>query len=750
MGAMLIAVGMVASLLSSNVTVAFIMGALFCAVPIFLEWLGSPAAGSLRRLIEGWSVPAQFRDFGSGVIPLSGVFYFVSLAAAMLYLNMMLLGRRHWAGGEESRGRWLHSAVRFAAVLVSLFSLNLMIERSGLRADVSAEKMHTLSANSLALVRQIPDDRQVLIQAYYSPEVPREFIQTKSDLLGLLREFEAASRGRIKLNLVPAELYSEAAREAEKRFRIEPKQVLSEDQAKRSVSEVILGVAFTSGVEEVVVPFFDRGLPVEYELTRSIRVVSRTARKKVGILNTDAKMMGGFDMRSMNQSPEWSVVAELKKQYEVSMVSPDSTVPSDLDALIVGLPSSLTQRQIDNLTAYVKGGGPSILLLDPLPLFNPQLSPEVPKAPPGGMFGGGQPPEPKGNLKPLLDLIGLDWPTTEIVWNRYNPHPQLAMLEPEIVFVGKGSGNNDAFNAQEPISSGLQEVVTLFSGLLRPKAGGSGPEFIPLLRTDDSGGILMWDDAVQQSFMGMGGINPRRRHTPTGTSYTLAARLTGPAAATDSADAKKAEPPKEQKPATIKVIAIADMDLIGEQFFELRRQKIANLDFDNVTFILNCVDGLVGDDSFVELRKKRLKHRTLERIEQETRKFVDEFQKQTTVAEEAAKAKLDDAQKRFDKQVAEVKARPDLEEREKEIMLTNLQSIAQRRLEVEKANVEDERLEKVREAKAESERKSRAIENQVRFMAAALPPLPPLILGLIVFGIRLGRENRGAVPSRLA
>ena len=62
-------------------------------------------------------------------------------------------------------------------------------------------------------------------------------------------------------------------------------------------------MAFTSGLEEVVIPFFDRGLPVEYELTRSIRVVSRSGRKKVGILSTDAKMMGGFDMRIVRPEP---------------------------------------------------------------------------------------------------------------------------------------------------------------------------------------------------------------------------------------------------------------------------------------------------------------------------------------------------------------------------------------------------------------------------------------------------------------
>ena len=145
-------------------------------------------------------------------------------------------------------------------------------------------KLHTLSRESLELIKQIPADRPVLIQAYYSPEVPREFVEIKSDLLGLLKEYEARSGGKIRLNLVPTELYSTQAREAEKRFGIEPRRVFTDDQGKQMSAEVFLGVAFTSGLEEVVIPFFDRGLPVEYELTRSIRVVSKSGRKKVGIL----------------------------------------------------------------------------------------------------------------------------------------------------------------------------------------------------------------------------------------------------------------------------------------------------------------------------------------------------------------------------------------------------------------------------------------------------------------------------------
>jgi ABC-2 type transport system permease protein len=756
MGAMLISVGMVASLLSSNATVAFILGAVFSVVPVFLGLLSSPLGPTLHRQLEELSVPAQFHDFGTGVIPLAGVIYFLSLTVGMLYINMVLVGRRHWAGGALSWDRGSHAFVRVVALLLALASFNALIGRAGARADVTAEKLHTLSPQSLAMIRQIPRDRPVYIQAFYSPEVPGDFVQTRTDLLNTLREFAARGGDRIRLNLVPTELYSTEARDAQKQFGIEPRRVMTNDEARQESAEIFVGVAFTSGVEEVVIPFFDRGLPIEYELTRSIRVVSRSNRKKIGILNTDAKLMGGFDFRSMGQNPEWSIVSELKKQYDVESVSPDTPISSDIDVLLVAQPSSLAQREIDNLTAYIRKGGPTLLFLDPLPVENPQLSPEVPKQPPGGMFGGGPPPEPKGDLHPLLEMLGIDWPTTEIAWNAYNPHPQLADLPPEVVFIHTGRGGAaDAFNERQAATSGLQEVVMLFPGLLR--ARGASPEFTPLLRTNDAGGTLAWSEATQQSFMGISGINPNRRHFPRGIAYNLAARVQGQPATDAMPEAEKKDEAKdkekkkdEAKKPDVHVIAIADLDLISEQFFELRRRKIENLELDNVTFVLNCVDVLAGDESFVALRKQRPRHRTLERLEAQTRKYIEKRQDEAKAAEDAAKDQLDVAQKRLDKDVNAIRARKDVDERTKDILLMQSQEVANRRLDVEKANIEDQKRKKIQESKGEMERHVREIQNGVRAEAILLPPLPPLFLGLFVFFSRLKRENQGANPLQLA
>jgi ABC-2 type transport system permease protein len=761
MGAMLIAVGLVASILATNVTVAFILGGLFCAVPVFAALVGSALKGlpgigqDLGEALETLSVPAQFRDFGSGVVPLSGVMYFVALTVAMLYVNMVLLGRRHWAGGTRSSGLWLHYLARAVCLVVALASLAVMTGKLGARPDISAEGLNTLSGTSINLIRQVPANRPIYIQAFYSPKVPREYVETKTDFLNILREIQARGGDRIRLNLVPTERYSEAAREAEKKFGITPRRVFTAAEGQQGSDEIFLGVAFTSGPEEVVVPFVDRGLPVEYELVRSLRVVSGSKRKKVGILQTDARLLGGFDFRAMNQNTEWEVVTELKKQYEVTSIPADEPISADLDALIVAQASSMTQPQIENLTAFVRGGGPTLLLLDPLPFVDPSLAPSEPRTPPGGMFGGQPPPEPKGDLGPLLDLLGVIWPSDEIVWNRYNPHPVLSDAPPEYLFIGRGSGAADSFG-NDPASESLQKVVLLFGGLLRPRGG--TVDFQPLLRTNELGGTLTYAETVQRGFMGMMNLNRSRPYRPSGQAYTVAARVKGPAPAAvedgppplDPA-AKKPEAKPSGKP--LHAVVIADLDLISDTFFQLRRdrpQTYEFLNFDNVTFVLNCVDTLVGDDSFLDLRTRRSRHRTLEVVEAQSRRFIKANQDEDTKADEAAREELTKAQGALDKKVAEVRARKDLDERTQQIMLDSLQDVENRRFEVTKATI-DARKERTKELnRANREQAVRTIHTRIRALAILLPPLPPLLLGLAVFAARARRENRGANPNRIA
>jgi len=110
---------------------------------------------------------------------------------------------------------------------------------------------------------------------------------------------------------------------------------------------------------------------------------------------------------------------------------------------------------------------------------------------------------------------------------------------------------------------------------------------------------------------------------------------------------------------------------------------------------------------------------------------------------------LDVEQKNLDKKVEEIRSLKDVDERTKEIMLMREQEVANRRLEVKKTSIEDQKRKKILESKGDTEQKIRGIQNSVRAEAVMFPPVPPLILGLVVFFVRWNRENQGANPNRI-
>ncbi len=752
-GAALLTVGMVASLLTPNATVAFILGAMLCAIFVFVDRAEVIFSGRIADLVRNLGVVTHFRPFGDGLIPLTGVFYFLALAAVMLYVNVLLVGRRHFGGGEDDTAHTAHLSVRTVAIAAMAVAAGVLLSRGRLYVDSSAERLHTLQPQTETLLAEIPEDRPVFIQAFFSKDAPESLVQVRKNLVNLLHRFDTVGGDRVRVAIHEVEPFTELAADAASNYNIVPQKVLAVEASQRSAEDVFLGLVFTSGPEEFVIPFFDRGLPVEYELARSVRVVSAVTQRKLGVVATDAKLFGGFDFQSMAQSSDWSMVRELRKQYEVTQVAPGGPYPDDLDALLVILPSSLAQPEMDALKDAILAGTPTLLIDDPLPLFNPQLSPRLPKdAGRNPFMNQGRPPAPpKGDLQGLLDAIGLTLETNSVVWSSANPHPAIAEVAPEIVFVARSPDNPSPFNEESVISSGLQEVVAAYPGFLRadPPVPGASLTYTPLLQTGTVSGDTPWTDLVGQDFFGMQlRQNPRRYRSP--SAYTLAMHVQG---TIPSPAAPPSQLPDEVKPAgettSIDVIAISDVDIVSETFFNLRRQGFEDLNFDNVTFVLNCIDMLAGDERFVALRKHRPRHRSLTRVEQLNEVYAERRREETEAAEARAADQLAQAQQRLDQSVQAVREREDLDQQTRAIMLRNLESVENRRLEVVKANIGLEKEKSIDRARTEMKTAVAAIHRNIKWWATIPPPVPTLVLAIGLFAYRHRREKIGASERRL-
>jgi len=747
-GGALLSAGMFASVLTSSITVSFVLGVAFCAIPIFIGKLSTahPAFAAL-------SLTEQLREYNLGLIPLTSVVYFVSLTGFMLYLNSVFIGKRHWSGGADGATMTAQFWVRGICLLTTLISVNVLVVRVSeafpfpVSADLTSEHLFTLSPTTRDLIKKIDASRPVTIQAFITAEVPREQVMIQKRLKGLLRQYDREGGALLEVRFVDVAPFSQEAEEA-KLLGITPIQAFTEEDGRRSSQIIYMGVVISSPADEVVVPVFEAGTSIEYELTRSIRTVATEKRLTVGVLRTDAHVTGGFDMQAMRQLQEWRIQTELKKQYRVEEVSADTPIDdSKYDVLMAVLPSSLNPSQMQNFVDYVKKGKPTLVFDDPLPIFDGagQMAPRLPKPKPGGMFGGfNQQPEPKaddGKLTALLRVIECSWDNGEVIFDISGTqiHPEFGSIPPELVFVSSNKDHKTAFSPTSPVTSELQEVLMFFPGNLKQRQG-SELKFEALLRsTPKKSGALEWNEITKPGGQFGQGIeinqNPRRKVSD--DSYTLAAHITS-----------KGSKEKDQK--GINVIFVADTDLISNQLFNLEfQQQFQNLRIDNVKFALNCVDLLAGEKSYIDLRKRRAQLRTLTAMQQVADEFRKEQVKERGNAEGDAVEQLGKAQERLKKIIEQIENDTSITPAQRRQKIEIARESEQRKLNVVQANIEQEKNQKIERISIATQQKMRAYEDRMRWWAIFIPPIPAIVLGIIVLSARINAEYRNVEADRL-
>ena len=773
-GLAMLAIGMVASFLTSNLTVSFILGLILNAPLVVADQASSVMGPKFAAVVRSWSLAENFIDFGRGIVSLSAIGYFLGIVTVCLYVSMVLIGRRHWTGRRDGARMGTHFVARTVGIAIAALGVVLTFRAYDVRADLSAEQISSLSRDTKQLLSGLNTEQAIEVTAYVSPAVPEDYAQTRLTLLNMLRQFQRLSGGKLRVDVIETETKTEAASLASQQFGIEPVTVLSRERGAFRDEDIFLGCAFTCGLEKVVVPFFDRGTPVEYELIRSICTVAEQKRKRLGVVTTDADLFGGFDMASGQQRPRQPVLEELEKQYEVVQVDPAAPITETYDVLMVVQPSSLGPEQMNNFVAAVRAGQPVAIFEDPLPvLMNSVPGTSQPRRGGGGamaMFQ--QQSQPKGDLSQLWDVLGLELSAGSgrplmgqmgsspyVVWQDYNPHPKLE-LPSEFVFIDSELGEVDgggapSFNPANPITSGLQEVLFPFPGALA-KDEKANLEWTPLVTTGTRSGTI----EVEQVLGNRGDMRQLRIFEKPGSqAMVLAAAVDRDLPGVQSAD--EGSEGSSEEATTVRAIVVADIDLMGPQIFGLRNRpdEVFGLNFDNVTFVLNVLDTLSGDDRFLEIRKRKPKHRTLERIEDtvadaremadnQRQKYIAEFDK----AEQSANAEMQKEVGEFEKKIEDMESSGNTDRQaamQAVQQLASRQRLAQRRL--------DTKLEQLRRKRdAEIEQVERSLEATIRreqdwqkWLAVMLPPIPPLVVAFFVFFRRRSQEREGVAKSRL-
>lgn len=725
-GSLLISFALCASALTANATIAFIAGSAVCGVLIGMRNFDAVSAASWTRTLAELSVPARLESFSRGVLNFADIFYFVGGSLIGVITAAGILRARRTIGLHRPIVKLL-SIAQLLCALIIVGSLTIFLDRLSLRSDTTAERLWTLSPTTRAVVTTLPPETSVTLTAFVSRDVPGSLVQQKEQLLGLVREIEAASRGRIQTSVRFLEPDTLEARDINRTFGISPASIEDDRPGMTGAVRVFLGAAAQSSTGEIsVIPFLSRGLPAEYELARAIRAVASTTRKTVGILDTPVGLFGQFNFQSMSSSPDWPIITELRKQYNVRRIDPNNTYPS-MDVLLVAQPGVLNAEQLARLVEYVGAGKPALIFEDPMPLIGPQLATAEPTLPGGNPMTGGGPPKP--GLTTLWETLGAKINPDFVAWDSFNPRPVLAEAPGEFLWVTpRRNIGFDPFSQQSPIVSGLQELLMIFAGRIESLSPADAKAtadagITPLITSGPTSGVVAYNTLISRNMFGSPSINPNRRPTAIGTQMTMAAMIKG----------------STEKPR--KVMLVGDLDMISPTFWQLREQGTGDFELDNVPFVLNAVDTLAGDESLVELRKKRRIYRTLEVIDNRRLAEQDITSKAQEAARLEAETRLQEARDRLDKEVKAVQDRTDLDTAAKGIMLESVRAAEQRRLDALTSSIETQRNRKIEDARLESAAKIQEIQHGVKLAAVTLPPVPAIITGLIVLISRRRRAE---------
>jgi len=498
-----------------------------------------------------------------------------------------------------------------AIVIVSTWVFDSLFQRA--RFDLTENKLYTLSDGSKNIVKNLADP--IELQFFFSDKVTQDIPQLRNyakRVEELLEEYQLNSNGKIKLEVIDPEPFSEAEDKA-------AEAGLQSVPLNQSGSQVYFGlVASNKSGKKDVIPFFqlDKEELLEYDISKLIYSLSKAKQPVLGML-TGLQMNGGFDFMSRSSNQPWVILSQLRQLYDVRTIETDiAEIKNDIDLLLLVQPKNLSNKTLYAIDQYVMRGGKVIVFQDP-----------VAESDQMGMMTGEDPGQ--NALAPLFKSWGVELKDKSILGDAENalripmdrnsaPVRHLALLR----------FTDQNLTPGEVVTANLSQLHFSTAGILAAVKD-AGTQFIPLIESSDNSMAL-----DQAKFTP--GMDPQTLlddFKASGERYAVAARIEGKAksafpqgapaeekkepADDKKADAKQPEPAKPEEPKAahlaessgdIHVVVVADTDVLTDRLWvqtqEFMGQTVAMPFADNGNFATNLVDNLAGSADLISVRSR--------------------------------------------------------------------------------------------------------------------------------------------------
>ncbi|MEP1384102.1 MAG: Gldg family protein [Paraglaciecola sp.] len=511
-------------------------------------------------------------------------------------------------------------------LLVILFFALVFINNkllSPYRLDLTENQVYSLSEGSKKVIREI--DEPINLYFFFSDKASKNMISLRNyanRVESLLTEYETLAEGKLKLQVLDPEAFSEQEDKADQ-FGLTAATIGAAGES------IYMGLAATNSIDDQqVIAFFDpqKESFLEYEISKLIYQLTDPEPVNVTLV-TDLPIAGGQNPMTGQFDPAWTFYTQLQQLFTVKVLDNSSaSIPKNTDVLMLLHPQKYSESLLFSIDQFAMQGGKILAFVDPHNESD-QLA----------IMAGSSSTKNSSNLTALLTAWGVKFDSQNVLLDAMagldirTPDGEVAR---HFGFIGL---SNEQIENGDVVTSNLDVLNGASFGVIS-LADNSQLNLLPLIQSSENADLMPVEEYASTQ-------NPddlSKVYQSQNQNFVLAARISGKATSLfdtlpSAINLDITESEIVTSTNNLNLVLVGDSDLLSDRFWVQQSNFFGQAIFtpfaNNGDFIINAVENLGGSDALISVRSRGTFARPFNKVDELTVIAEQKFREQEKLLE---------------------------------------------------------------------------------------------------------------------